>query len=940
MKKILVNATQAEETRVAIVDGQRLHNFDIETPSRQQKKSNIYKGVVSRVEPSLEAAFINYGADRHGFLPLKEISREYYPENHDENSGRPSIQNLLKEGQEILIQVSKEERGNKGAALSTQISLAGRYLVLMPNSPKSGGISRRIEGDERREVRDAMNALTKPDDMSVIVRTSGIGKQTEELQWDLDYLTQLWEAIEQSSTERKGPYLIHQEQSIILRTIRDHLRNDIAEVIIDNEKVYNEAHDFMQMVMPHNLNKLKHYNDDTPLFSRYHIESQIEAAFEREVTLPSGGSIVIDYGEALTAIDVNSARSTKGVDIEETAFKTNLEAAEAVARQLSIRDLGGLIVIDFIDMGPSRNQREVENRLQECLKSDRARIQTSRISRFGLLEMSRQRLRPALEDTSRQVCPRCSGQGTIRSVESTALSIIRLVEEEALKASTGVIELQLPLEIATYFGNEKRHEIISIENRHNTSIRVIPNPHLESPNYRLKKSKESDARGNNGVSYQAIEEGELPTSSPQAKRKAVKLEQPTVKGIIHATPAPALTQQPQAAEENGIIHRMKAFFGLTDDNTPAEPVVTPPPQKKPASPRRERPSQRSNSNRRDSQQKKERNEPRPQGSEQKSSQQRKTGPNRQNRSNRQNQQNKQNQPAQQDQQQTQQPRNTRKETTEGGDEPTQKVSNRTRRTATGRRRRRPANRDEQQNRTQETQTTANDTTQQSTETPATAAPAQEAPQQRREPRKEEPPKNSSSSHKPAPETTGQATKESKQTAPAASASSNQKDAPVTQAEPASKTAPAEKPAEAPKPKAATPSTERTEPPTPAAAVQPTNEPSKPAVPYWDKKSAATETKETKPAAKEVKAKPSNSPDQQEVIAHWDKQGSTKKPASSSKPAPQASQAKPAEPAATADDTPVHWERRNVAAVKANSTKADDKESKPVESPAAGKNEES
>ena len=934
MKKILINATQAEETRVAIVDGQKLHNFDIEIPSRQQKKSNIYKGIVSRVEPSLEAAFINYGSERHGFLPLKEISREYYPEDHDENSGRPPIQSLLKEGQEILIQVSKEERGNKGAALSTQISLAGRYLVLMPNSPKSGGISRRIEGEERRDVRDAMNLMNKPDNMSVIVRTSGIGKQTEELQWDLDYLTQLWEAIEESSNERKGPYLIYQEQSIILRTIRDHLRTDIGEIIIDSEKVYQEAHAFMQMVMPHNLNKLKHYNDDTPLFSRYHIESQIEAAFEREVTLPSGGSIVIDYGEALTAIDVNSARSTKGADIEETAFKTNLEAAEAVARQLSIRDLGGLIVIDFIDMGPSRNQREVENLLQECLKNDRARIQTSRISRFGLLEMSRQRLRPALEDTTRQVCPRCSGQGTIRSVESASLSILRLVEEEALKASTGAIELQLPLEIATYFGNEKRHDIIGIESRHNTAIRIIPNPHLESPNYRLRKTKDSDARGNNNPSFKSIEEGE-PPASPQTKRKPVKLEEPAVKGVVHATPAPALKQQAQPVEETGFVHRMKAFFGLTDDSSESkvEPATPAPKSQKPASSRRDRPSQRNN-NRRDNQQRKEGGGQRQQGNgqrqqsdgEQQGQQQRKTSPNRQNRQNRpnrqnqqqgqqqnqqqgqqQNQQNRQNQADQQDQQtqqKQQQPHNNGNENAEKNEESGQKVSNRTRRTATGRRRRRPANRDEQ-NRTQDTQGTATETNTQAVEAAKTPAAAPEsAPQPAKELRKE-PSESTVAPSKPASDaTTAQpASKDEKPASPPKETKS------AAQAEPATKAAPAEKPAPAPEA---------------APAKQPA---SGPAVPYWDKKSSAAESK---PEPRKVEAKPQPSASdssksdsgKQDVIAHWDKGSAPKKPAAS-KPAPQqTSPAKPAAPAAASNDVPVHWEKRN-ATEQSSSSKPED-----------------
>ncbi|MEW8222972.1 MAG: ribonuclease E, partial [Candidatus Thiodiazotropha taylori] len=470
MKRMLINATQPEELRVAIVDGQKLFNLDIEIPGREQKKANIYKGRITRVEPSLEAAFVDYGAERHGFLPLKEISRSYFTNKARESSGRVNIQEALKEGQEVIVQVEKEERGNKGAALTTFISLAGRYLVLMPNNPRAGGVSRRIEGQDRTELREAMSELTIPEDMGLIVRTAGVGKNSEELQWDLDYLIQLWNAIEHSA-EKPAPFLIYQESNVIIRSIRDYLRADIGEIVIDDRDVYSQAERFINQVMPQYSKKLRHYDDEVPLFSRYQIESQIESAFQREVSLPSGGAIVIDHTEALTSIDINSARATKGADIEETALNTNLEAADEIARQLRLRDLGGLFVIDFIDMTPSRNQREVENRLKDALKQDRARVQIGRISRFGLLEMSRQRLRPSLGEASELVCPRCKGHGTIRGVESLSLSVLRIIEEEAMKENTGRIMAQLPVDMATFLLNEKRQMIHDIEKRQ--SIEVV-----------------------------------------------------------------------------------------------------------------------------------------------------------------------------------------------------------------------------------------------------------------------------------------------------------------------------------------------------------------------------------------------------------------------------------------------------------------------------------
>jgi ribonuclease E len=549
---MLVNATHAEELRVAIVDGQKLYDLDIETPTREQKKSNIYKGRITRIEPSLEAAFVNYGAERHGFLPFKEIAPSYFTKEARESEGRPTIKEAIREGQEIMVQVEKEERGNKGAALTTYISLAGRYLVLMPNNPRAGGVSRRIEGEERNEVREAMAQLEIPPGMGLIVRTAGVGRSAEELQWDMEYLLQLWKAIEQASGERSAPFLIYQESNIIIRALRDYLRADVSEILIDDAEVYKQAQDFMRQVMPHNLHKVKHYSESVPLFSRFQIESQIESAFQREVRLPSGGAIVIDHTEALVSIDINSARATKGSDIEETALNTNLEAADEIARQFRLRDIGGLIVIDFIDMSAARNQREVENRLREALKLDRARVQVGRISRFGLLEMSRQRLRSSLGESSQTVCPRCNGQGTIRGVESLALSVLRILEEEAMKERTGRVMAQLPVAVATYLLNEKRETLRDIEERQKVVLLLVPNPAMETPHFEISRIRADDTQHQAAteLSYKLAtppEAPEIPT--PPAERPVS--EQPAVRTVAPPTPAPSAPAKAKREESRG-----------------------------------------------------------------------------------------------------------------------------------------------------------------------------------------------------------------------------------------------------------------------------------------------------------------------------------------------------------------------------------------------------
>ncbi|HEB67049.1 MAG TPA: ribonuclease E [Gammaproteobacteria bacterium] len=577
MKRMLFNATQPEELRVALVDGQKLYDLDIETTQRESKKSNIYKGRITRIEPSLEAAFVDYGAERHGFLPLKEISRQYFRPDAD-TSGRVNIKDVMREGQEVVVQVAKEERGNKGAALTTFISLAGRYLVLMPNNPRAGGVSRRIEGEERAEAREALNQLKIPSDMGVIIRTAGVGKTVEELQWDLDYLLNLWRSIEEAAKERPAPFLIYQESNLITRTIRDYLRSDISEILIDEPSVYEQAREFMAQVMPHNLNKIKLYQDPVPLFTRYQIESQIESAFQREVRLPSGGALVIDHTEALVSIDINSARATKGGDIEETALNTNLEAADEIARQLRLRDLGGLIVIDFIDMTPARNQREVENRLREALKMDRARVQVGRISRFGLLEMSRQRLRTSLGESSQRVCPRCSGQGTIRGVESIALSILRVIEEEAMKDKTARVIAQVPVDVATFLLNEKRRILSDIEKRQKVQILLVPNTHLETPHYDVERIREGeDGEIRKHASY------ELATHNPEeeaeatatATTEAKPAEVPAVKSVAPATPRPAPSPSAETAKaaetpaRPGLFVRLwRSLFGKGEAEKP------------------------------------------------------------------------------------------------------------------------------------------------------------------------------------------------------------------------------------------------------------------------------------------------------------------------------------------------------------------------------------
>ncbi|MGB1950213.1 MAG: ribonuclease E [Marinobacter sp.] len=562
MKRMLINATHPEELRVALVDGQRLFDLDIESSSREQKKANIYKGRITRVEPSLEAAFVDFGADRHGFLPLKEISKEYFKKSPGQIEGKINIKDVVSEGQEVIIQVDKEERGNKGAALTTFISLAGRYLVLMPNNARAGGISRRIEGDERAQLKEAMNDVQVPKSMGIIVRTAGIGRTSEELQWDLDYLVQFWEAITQAAGERKAPFLIHQESNVIIRAVRDYLRQDIGEVLIDAPTVYEDVLNFVRAVMPTFENKIKLYKDEIPLFSRYQIEGQIETAFQREVKLPSGGSIVIDPTEALVSIDINSSRATKGHDIEETALQTNLEAAEEIARQLRLRDMGGLIVIDFIDMTPAKHQREVEQKVREALEIDRARVQVGKISRFGLLEMSRQRLRPSLGETRSEVCPRCEGQGTIRGIESLALSIMRLIYEESSKEKTGEVRAIVPVAVATFLLNEKRKQLADIESRQEVSVVVVPAPHMETPHFEIVRMRDDETGAEHVSSYQVAEEYaqheedvfQAPNAQPPVREQAaVKAIRPVAAPAPAAAAAPA---QPASEQEEGLFRKL------------------------------------------------------------------------------------------------------------------------------------------------------------------------------------------------------------------------------------------------------------------------------------------------------------------------------------------------------------------------------------------------
>ncbi len=589
MKRMLFNATQAEELRVAIVDGQKLVDLDIESAAKEQRKSNIYKAVVTRVEPSLEACFVDYGTERHGFLPFKEISRQYFRER-DADPGKARIQDQIKEGQELIVQVDKDERGSKGAALTTYISLAGRYLVLMPNNPRGGGVSRRIEGEERNELRDAINGLDVPQGMSVIARTAGIGRNTEELQWDLNYLMQLWRAVEDAAKMQSGAYLIYQESSLVIRAIRDYFHPDIGELLIDTEAIFEQAQQFMGHVMPANVNRVKLYKDDVPLFSRFQIEHQIETAYARQVPLPAGGAIVIDHTEALVAVDVNSARATKGGDIETTAFNTNCEAADEIARQLRLRDLGGLIVIDFIDMESTKNQRDVENRLRDALKYDRARVQLGKISRFGLMELSRQRLRPALAESAHIACPRCHGIGHIRGAESTALHILRIIQEEAMKENTAQIVAQMPVDVATFLLNEKRTDVLNIETRFKVNVLLVPNRHLETPNYTIERLRHEDLNQAEPLplSFDMVKQPEQIDIARQRKEEAtaVPRQEAMVKGITPAQPAPIPVERPTAAAEGAAAHatagggswlsRMMSWFSVK----PEAPVTAPAPARR------------------------------------------------------------------------------------------------------------------------------------------------------------------------------------------------------------------------------------------------------------------------------------------------------------------------------------------------------------------------
>jgi len=574
MKRMLFNATQQEELRVAIVDGQKLIDIDIETTGREQRKGNIYKGVITRIEPSLEACFVNYGEERHGFLPFKEVSRAYFKDGIDVRTA--GIKDALREGQEIIVQVEKEERGNKGAALTSFISLAGRYLVLMPNNPRGGGVSRRIEGEDRTELREAMGQLTVPDGMSIIARTAGIGRSAEELQWDLSYLMQLWTAIDEAASGNQAPLLIYLESSLVIRAIRDYFQPDIGEILIDTDEIYEQASSFMSVVMPDNMSRVKRYQDDVPLFSRFQIEHQIETAYSRTVTLPSGGAIVIDHTEALVSVDVNSARSTRGSDIEETAARTNLEAADELARQMRLRDLGGLIVIDFIDMESSKNQKDVEQRLKDALRHDRARVQMGKISRFGLLELSRQRLRPALSESSNVTCPRCNGTGHIRDTESSALQVLRIIQEEAMKENTAAIHCQVPVDVAAFLLNEKRAEVIKIESRFKVNVLLLPNKHLETPHYKLERLRHDDPRlddpkASYAMADEASKELESDTILNRKAEEAKPRQEAAVKGVRPSQPAPASVPRAErkvAGEKQssgGLIGFIKKLFGAKEE---------------------------------------------------------------------------------------------------------------------------------------------------------------------------------------------------------------------------------------------------------------------------------------------------------------------------------------------------------------------------------------
>ena len=589
MKRMLFNATQQEELRVAIVDGQKLIDIDIESAGREQRKGNIYKGVITRIEPSLEACFVNYGEERHGFLPFKEVARAYFKEGVDVRTA--SIKDALREGQEIIIQIEKEERGQKGAALTSFISLAGRYLVLMPNNPRGGGVSRRIEGEDRQELREAMGQLEVPEGMSIIARTAGIGRDAVELQWDLNYLMQLWKAIDEAANSNSAPLLIYLESSLVIRAIRDYFQPDIGEILIDTDDIFEQAQAFMSVVMPDNLPRVKRYQDDVPLFSRFQIEHQIETAYSRTVPLPSGGAIVIDHTEALVSVDVNSARATRGSDIEETATRTNLEAAEEIGRQMRLRDLGGLIVIDFIDMESAKSQKDVENRLRDALRHDRARVQMGKISKFGLMEMSRQRLRPALSEGSHVTCPRCNGTGHIRDTESSALQVLRIIQEEAMKDNTAAIHTQVPVEVAAFLLNEKRAEVIKIESRFKVNVLMVPNKHLETPHYKLERLRHDDPRlDDQKASYIMAQEAatELEADTIVSRKEEVKVKpEAAVKGITPSQPAPmnqpraarvsATNEKAVAESSGGFMGFIKKLFTSTPEITVATPEARPRP---------------------------------------------------------------------------------------------------------------------------------------------------------------------------------------------------------------------------------------------------------------------------------------------------------------------------------------------------------------------------
>ncbi len=597
MKRMLINATQTEERRLAIVDGQKLLDYEVEIEGREQRKGNIYKAVVTRIEPSLEACFVDYGEERHGFLPFKEISRQYFAEGVSPSQAR--IQDVIKEGQELLVQVEKEERGNKGAALTTFVSLAGRYVVLMPNNPRGGGVSCRIEGEDRAELKEAMYQLEYPKGMSIIARTAGIGRTAPELQWDLNYLLKLWDAIDGAAKGGKGAFLIYQESNLVIRAIRDYFNSDIGDILIDTDDIYEQAHQFMSHVMPEQAHRVKRYRDNAPLFSRFQIEHQIESAYSRTVTLPSGGAIVIDHAEALVAVDVNSARAIKGGDIEETATRTNLEAADEVARQMRLRDLGGLIVIDFIDMEESKNRREVENRLREALRQDRARVQFGSISKFGLLEMSRQRLKPALSEGASIPCPRCGGSGHVRDTESSALQILRIIQEESMKDNTAAVNVQVPVEVASFLLNEKRPEIAKIELKQRVNVTLVPNKTLETPHYKLERLKHDDPRLDDiDSSYKMAEEFEDPTTVTRRSQEPTNKQQPVIKGVLRDTPAPVAEPKPEpvaaapapavapaaftpaaAPAPAGLVGWLKNLFGMAP---PPPPVVAPAPTPAPA----------------------------------------------------------------------------------------------------------------------------------------------------------------------------------------------------------------------------------------------------------------------------------------------------------------------------------------------------------------------